>query len=434
MPVQQILKCTQQKRSGTARRIKHAQLADVSRCFTLAQFPHRVFHNIIHNILGRIIHTAGFAHFRLLLYPCAVSFCQCDPFAQKLLISIAQHLHWQHAELVGTFRIIQLADNVFERFVIDGQFRRELVRMGSVLFLKLKQSGIVAGIRFVVQLYQPGINAGAVGQSQQSFVLFDIAILAHAQKDQPVDSQLHCIIQLPFRKIWVAQGDIARQCDAPVIQVIEKIAVDFGARSLTLRVFDKAIKISLQHRFFGKTFAYLAPFFWIFAEGVINHATGMGFVSNCWFGAAVINDELLKIGEHGDWQFGAVGIAPQLKRRRRIVLKIGVRLFGFQKKLARPSYSERVIRCPAGTTNFDIVFVNHITVSHGVAFFIIHVPAQRFPKRIDKFNTNLGFVVFGMFVFSEIAFKFLDKFSYDFWWIGHWFGSGCFDQIFNSLI
>ncbi len=71
---------------------------------------------------------------------------EADHFAQELLVHLAEDVRREHGELVGTIRIIKVADDLFKDLVIDGEPKGELVRGLGPAFLRseVKQAGVVA--------------------------------------------------------------------------------------------------------------------------------------------------------------------------------------------------------------------------------------------------------------------------------------------------
>jgi len=270
-----------------------------------------VLDDIIDNVLRRVIDAAGLAHLGLFLDFGAVTAGEGDALAEKLLVGVAEHLHRQLAELVGA--------GIIEVF-------------NDLLFFEMEQARVVALVGAVVNFHQTLVAVFAVEQRLQGAVGLDAAILGHAQKDQAVDSHLHGEIELAPGQAGVAQGDVARQHDAPLVQAVEKIAVQLRRAALALLVLDKAVKSTAQHRLFGKGGGDFVPLVDIVVKGIIGHAAHVRLVDDRRFDARIVHTQLFKIGEHGNRQFGRVGIAPQLECRLGIVLEIARRLFRFQEK------------------------------------------------------------------------------------------------------
>jgi hypothetical protein len=95
----------------------------------------------------------------------------------------------------------------------------------------------------------------------------------------------------------------------------------------------------------------------------------------------------------------------------RIGFNIDRRFLGFEKKLARPTDAKAVIRRLRRSADFDGVFVDDIFVGLGVTADFLHVPAERFEHRVNKFFAKLRFVVLTSFVGVALLLKAFNKIS-----------------------
>jgi hypothetical protein len=92
-------------------------------------------------------------------------------------------------------------------------------------------------------------------------------------------------------------------------------------------------------------------------------------------------------------KFGRKSVAPQLKSGAGVVLDVRGGLFGFQKKFPCAANEETIVGRLGCFADLDGVLVDDVLVGFGVAPLVIHVPAERFEKRVEKFTAKLGFVV-----------------------------------------
>jgi len=89
-------------------------------------------------------------------------------------------------------------------------------------------------------------------------------------------------------------------------------------------------------------------------------------------------------------------------------------VFSLQGKFSGTANAETVIWCFHCTTNLYGVFVDDILVGLGVSLLIVHIPAQGFEKRVNKFPPKLGFVVLPGLISLAISVKPVDEFEYFF--------------------
>src|SRR3989304_3889302 len=62
----------------------------------IKKLSHRVAHDVVYNISGRVINAAGLAHLWLFLDLGLVPFCEPDYLAQELLVDLAQDFGWKY--------------------------------------------------------------------------------------------------------------------------------------------------------------------------------------------------------------------------------------------------------------------------------------------------------------------------------------------------
>jgi hypothetical protein len=89
--------------------------------------------------------------------------------------------------------------------------------------------------------------------------------------------------------------------------------------------------------------------------------------------------------------------------RARLILDIGGRLLGLQEELARAADAEAVVRGFGIASDCNGIFVDDILVGFGVAGSVGHIPPQGIEEGIEKFSSELGFVVTLRFIVLEIA-------------------------------
>ena len=108
---------------------------------------------------------------------------------------------------------------------------------------------------------------------------------------------------------------------------------------------------------------------------------------------AVVDRELLEVGQDGERQFRRPGIAAQLKGRAEIVFQIDGGLLGFEEELARAADAKAVVGRLGVAADLDGILVDDIFVRFGVALLVVDVPAEGLEERIEELPPQLGFVV-----------------------------------------
>jgi len=105
--------------------------------------------------------------------------------------------------------------------------------------------------------------------------------------------------------------------------------------------------------------------------------------------AAVIDRELLEIGQDRDRQTDVPGIDFELVCQYAVVLNVLGRFFGLDEELAHPAQPESVVRGfgMRAALNVDRVLVHHLTVVDREAFVVGDVPSQRFEEGVQEFLT-----------------------------------------------
>ena len=125
--------------------------------------------------------------------------------------------------------------------------------------------------------------------------------------------------------------------------------------------------------------------------------------------AAVIDGELLEIGQDGERQLGGPGIAAELERPGDVVLTLTDGFLGFHEELARAADAEGVIRRLGGPAHLDRILVDHILVGLGVVLAVGHIPAQGLEERVEEFAAQLRLVVVPGAVGGGLIAKALDE-------------------------
>ena len=127
VPIEQVLISAGQEGAAAASGIEDAQLCCLVGRFSLEQYPNRVFHNVIDDIGGRVINAAGFADLGFVFDPRHSAAGQLDDFAQKALVDLPQDIGGQDGKLVGAVGIIEVVDDIAQRFVAELDIQRQVL-------------------------------------------------------------------------------------------------------------------------------------------------------------------------------------------------------------------------------------------------------------------------------------------------------------------
>jgi len=211
-----------------------------------------------------VLQFAGFADFGLFfdLGPMAIG--ELDDLAEGLFVDLAEDVRWQDREFVGAVRVVEAADYLFERFVVDGEVEGEEVgRLGTVLlsawdtirnvghfghvpsrgFLReVEEAGVVFVVRVAEVFDETRVDALSVHERLEEGVVFDAAIFADTEEYQPVYRALDREVELAGREARVAESDVPREHVAPFLDFGEEGVVNRGRAFLRLGGFDVAVE------------------------------------------------------------------------------------------------------------------------------------------------------------------------------------------------
>ena len=182
----------------------------------------------------------------------------------------------------------------------------------ALLRVEVEQAGVVARVRVAEAQHQPRVDVRAVDQAQQRAVGLDAPILADAQEDDAVDGGLHRVVELALRQAGVAQGDIARQQVTPALDLGQEGRVHLGGAALGALRLDVSVEGALQDGLATEDAGDLVPALGILPIGDVDDAGRGRLVGFVGLDAAVVDRELLEVGEDAEGQLGAPGVAAQL--------------------------------------------------------------------------------------------------------------------------
>lgn len=202
--------------------------------------------NRFNDVDGRVKHSTRFFDLRLFLDLGMVAGGQADNLAQKLLVHTAQDVGAQHAELVGAVRVVQAGQNLLERSVVKLHDWGQAIAVGGGV--EIEQARIVCGVGLAIELDQAGVDTGLLGQLEQAAIRLDLAILGHAQKDNPVNSPLHGKIHVVNREAGVVHGDVFSQDLAPALDLFQKLGINWAEAPFQPCRLDKLVQTACLYR------------------------------------------------------------------------------------------------------------------------------------------------------------------------------------------
>ncbi len=201
--------------------------------------------------------------------------------------------------------------------------------------------------------HRRAIGLTAVEQRLQLAVGLDAAVLADAQEDDAVDGHLDGVVQVALAESGVAQGDVVRQQVAPALDLGQEGVVHLGGAALACGGFGVLVEGAFEDGLVGEDGGNLVPLGGILAVGEQHDAPGGGFVGLVGLDAAVVDGELLEIGQDGEGQLGGPGVAAELVGGGDLVLEVDGGLLGFDEELARAADAEGVIGGLGGAADLD---------------------------------------------------------------------------------
>ena len=145
---------------------------------------------------------------------------------------------------------------------------------------------------------------------------------------------------------------------------------------------------------------------------------GGGLVGGRGPGAAVIDRQLLEIGEDREGQLGAPRIAAELVRGLDVVLDVNRGLLGLDEELALLADAEGVVRRLGRAADLHLVLVDHLFVLLGKSLGVIDVPAERGEEGVDELVADCGLGERGVAVLVVVALEELDELA-DLRRVGH---------------
>ncbi len=95
-----------------------------------------------------------------------------------------------------------------------------------------------------------------------------------------------------------------------------------------------------------------------------------------------------------------------------IIFDVHRGFFGLKKELALAANTKRIIRGSCGPAHLDSILMDNIFIGFCKALLVIYVPSQGLEEGINKFPSDLGFIVVTGFVGLYIAYEPLHQIHY----------------------
>ena len=251
---------------------------------------------------------------------------------------------------------------------------------------------------------QVGVDIRLSGDLEELLGRLNFAVFADAQKEEAVDGRLDGIVELTFGSgevcelfagTEVAQGDIARQQIAPGFDLLEEFSVHLGGAAFSFGAVGEFVESAAPDGLFGKDFGDLVPMAEVFFKIVEQNAPSGGTVFGVGTVAAVVDGEMLEIGQDGEGKFGVPGVAAELIGGFGVGDDPGGRLFRFDKEFTGGADAKGIVGRAGGAFDLEGVFVDDVAVLEGDVALVVDVPTEFDEKGIEEFDAQLGFVVVG---------------------------------------
>src|ERR1035438_2991674 len=130
-----------------------------------------------------------------------------DDSAEKLFIDLPEDVGGDDRELIGAFGIVETAQDVAQKFVVEIEIERQFVGIFVTFrfFLEMEQAGVVTRVGVLKQSGQARINAVAVDEGAEPAVILNAAVFTNPEEDDAINDALDGKIQFALRKPGIAK-------------------------------------------------------------------------------------------------------------------------------------------------------------------------------------------------------------------------------------
>src|SRR5690606_14452396 len=230
-------------------------------------------------------------------------------------------------ELVGALGVVEALEDALERGVVDLEGKRQLVGVLAAGFaLEVEEARVVALVRLLEEAHQALVEIGAGEQLSQVAGGFDAAVLADAEEDDAVDDPLDGEVEGGGVK-RIAQGDVGGQLLAPVLDLLEEGVVELLGAAAFLAG-DVAVEIAGEDGPLGEGVLEEIPAGGVFGVVDVVAAGDGGLFKRLGLDAGVVDRQFFEVGQQGDRELGAPGVAAELVGWFPVALDVDVGLLG----------------------------------------------------------------------------------------------------------
>ena len=364
-----------------------------------------VVDDVIDDVAGGVVDAAGFANFGLFFDLGNAFGRQADDLAQELLVDLPEDLDRNFLKDIRA-GVVEAFDDLTQDLIVDLQGGgKGIGRAGLAFFFQeMEEPGIVFLIGMLKEFDQVGVDIRLSGDLEELLGRLNFAVFADAQKEEAVDGRLDGIVELTFGSgevcelfagTEVAQGDIARQQIAPGFDLLEEFSVHLGGAAFSFGAVGEFVESAAPDGLFGKDFGDLVPMAEVFFKIVEQNAPSGGTVFGVGTVAAVVDGEMLEIGQDGEGKFGVPGVATELIGGFGVGDDPGRRLFRLDEEFPGGADAKGVVGRAGGAFDLEGVFVDDVAVLEGDVALVVDVPTEFDEKGIEEFDAQLGFVVVG---------------------------------------
>jgi hypothetical protein len=338
---------------------------------------------------------------------------QVNDLAEELLIDVAEGVGRDDGEGVGALRVIEGRDDFLKDGVVEREAEREAVGglVAALLGLEVEETGVVAQVGVAADVAEARVDLGAGGEGLELTETLDAAVLGDAQEDDPVEDALDGEVEIALGEAAVAQGQVFGEAFAPGLHVGEEVVVELGGAALAFGGGGEFVEGAVEHGGLGEDAGDLIPLRRVVLIGAVEESGGGGLVVFLRSGAAVVDGELVEVGDDAKAQLGGVGIAAELFGGFGVVLNPNGGLLGLDEKLAGAADAEGVIGGRHQPADLQGVLMDDVLVGLGMTGAVEDIPAKGVKERVEELATELRLLVVGREVGIEVAAESLDAFE-----------------------
>ncbi|OPY48696.1 MAG: hypothetical protein A4E49_03445 [Methanosaeta sp. PtaU1.Bin112] len=257
----------------------------------------------------------------------------------------------------------------------------------------MKDPGVVALIRLQEKLAEPGINPLSVQEVLETHVSLNAPVLADAQEYDPIDDGLNGIVEACRIQLGIVPRNALCQILPPEGDVVQKGSVHPLVAPLLRQRLNIFVQRTIEHRLPGKEGGNLRPLLSILVVPEIEQARFGGFVILGGPRPAVVDGELLKIGENGDGKVGRPGIAPYLVGRINSRFDIYGWPLNLNEEFSLVKEAKAVVRILDLSFNIDRILLFDLSLIGPAFLLVVDIPPQRLKKGIDELRSQLSLIV-----------------------------------------